>query len=130
MNQADLAALLKRLAPTDWPRIWSAIYAHREACIAEVLDAPGFTRREIRERVRAKAQVVLETGPTGLRPSQRIRILVTLGLLGAIVLADVERLVPGSAPAWTAIGDREPASACVPSRHSHGVTPGVARAAG
>ena len=33
MNQADLTALLKRLAPTDWPRIWSAIYGHREACV-------------------------------------------------------------------------------------------------
>ena len=71
MNQADLTALLKRLVPTDWPRIWSAIYAHREACIAEVLDeldavldAPGSTSREIRERVRAKAQVVVEHGPT------------------------------------------------------------------
>ena len=58
MNQADLTALLRRLAPTDWPRIWSAIYGHREACIAEVLaeldavlDTPGSTRREIRERV-------------------------------------------------------------------------------
>ena len=45
MNQADLTALLKRLAPTDWPRIWSAIYAHREACIAEVLECRRGLRR-------------------------------------------------------------------------------------
>ena len=69
-TQSDLTALLRRLAPTDWPRIWSAIYGHREACMAEVLDeldavleTSGSTRREIRERVRAKAQVVVETGP-------------------------------------------------------------------
>ena len=75
MNQADLTALLKRLVPTDWPRIWSAIYAHREACIAEVLDeldavldTSGSSRREIRERVRAKAQVVVETGPSEAAP--------------------------------------------------------------
>ena len=68
MNQADHAALLA--LPTDWPRIWSAIYGHREACIAEVLaeldavlDTPGSTRREIRERVRARGKAVLETGP-------------------------------------------------------------------
>ena len=72
MNQADLTALLRRLAPTDWPRIWSAIYVHREACIAEVLaeldavlDTSGSTRRQIRERVRAKAQDVTERGPQG-----------------------------------------------------------------
>ena len=41
MNQADLTALLKRLAPTDWPRIWGAIYGHREACIAALQDAAG-----------------------------------------------------------------------------------------
>lgn len=69
MNQADLTALLKRLAPSDWPRIWSAIYGHREACITEVLeeldavlDTPGSTRREIRDRVKAKAGVVVEQG--------------------------------------------------------------------
>ena len=74
MNQANLTALLKRLVPTDWPRIWSAIYGHREACVAEVLNeldavlnTPGSTRREIRERVRAKASVVAETGPKQTR---------------------------------------------------------------
>ena len=75
MNQADLTDLLRRLAPTDWPRIWSAIYGHREACIAEVLaeldavlDTPGSTRREIRERVRTKAQVVVAVRTRTTRP--------------------------------------------------------------
>ena len=69
MNQADLLALLKATTPTDWPRIWSAVYGHREACIAEVLDEldivldePRSTRREIRERVNAKARAVVEGG--------------------------------------------------------------------
>ena len=59
MNQADLTALLRRLAPTDWPRIWSAIYGHREACIAEVLaeldaalDTLGVNAAEMSERAR------------------------------------------------------------------------------
>ena len=59
MNQADLTALLRRLAPTDWPRIWSAIYGHREACIAEVLaeldaalDTLGVDAAEMSERAR------------------------------------------------------------------------------
>lgn len=43
MNQADLIAFLKATAPTDWPRIWSAVYTHREAsvqaAVGEVMDS-------------------------------------------------------------------------------------------
>ena len=38
MTSADLVELLKQLAPTDWPRIWSAVYGHREAAVQAVVD--------------------------------------------------------------------------------------------
>ena len=60
---------LKATAPTDWPRLWSAIYAHRKASVQAVLDElsgvlgeEGSTRREIRDRVKARARRVVEGG--------------------------------------------------------------------
>ena len=78
MDQAALVDLLKRHAATDWPRLWAAVYAHREACVAALvaeleaaLAQPGATRQSVLRRVRDRARVVAETG--AVRDRERAR---------------------------------------------------------
>lgn len=55
MNHADFLDQLKRLAASDWPLLWAAVYAHREACI-EDLGAGSRGRRweSVGRRARAR----------------------------------------------------------------------------
>ena len=37
MDQTALVAELRQLAAYEWPRLWGSVYAHREACMAELV---------------------------------------------------------------------------------------------
>lgn len=70
MDQTALVAELRQLAAYEWPRLWSSVYAHREACMAELvahleyaLDDPKATRQGLRRQLRAEAQRITEWGP-------------------------------------------------------------------
>ena len=67
---------LLKLLGNAWesPRLWGAIYSHRQACLRyvrdqlwQLLDEPGMTRRRMRREIDAFIKRVEEKGP----PEQR-----------------------------------------------------------
>jgi hypothetical protein len=64
-------ALLELLGNAwESPRLWGAIYSHRQACLRyvrdqlwQMLDDPGMTRRRMRREIEALIKRVEEQGP-------------------------------------------------------------------
>jgi hypothetical protein len=79
---------LQELAPTDWPAIWGAAYAHIEACLQtayaeleRLLAIPEMHRTRLRMEMKQIVRIIAEEGPEGparfhepgvvLRPDER-----------------------------------------------------------
>ena len=76
-TQHEVVDELRRRFASDWPNIWSTIFAHREACMVAALRAldgalaePKVTRQGLRRKLLAALEAVAARGPEAipLRP--------------------------------------------------------------
>jgi hypothetical protein len=80
-TRAAFTEELQQHAPTAWPAIWDAAYAHIEVCLEtayaeleRLLAIPEMHRTRLRMEMRQVVRVIAEEGPEG--PSRRFSLAV------------------------------------------------------